>query len=170
MMDLFGDEATYQIKNILEGIMFPIFQSFDSHFTKSTGDGFLVSFPHTRQAVDAAVEILRRTQNYNSKITNGPEVHLRFGIHFGAVRIRPDGDRHGNNVNIPFRVEGLQGKDLIEVDGGMSANDFPARDRILVTEAGAHGIKSVEKYDVRYVGLFELKNITGIHKIFQVRT
>ena len=170
MMDLFGDEATYQIKNALEGIMFPIFKSCDSHFMKSTGDGFLVSFPHTRQAVDAAVEILQRTQNYNSKITDGPEIHLRFGIHFGAVRLRPDGDRHGTNVNIPFRVEGLQVKDLIEVDEGISVHDFPVRDRILVTEAVAHGIKTDEKYDVRYIGLFELKNITGIHKIFQIRT
>jgi len=170
MMDLFGDEATYQIKNALEGIMFPIFQSFDSHFMKSTGDGFLVGFPHTGQAVDAAIDILQKTQNYNSKITDGPEIHLRFGIHFGAVRIRPDGDRHGTNVNIPFRVEGLQVKDLIEVDEGISVHDFPVRDRILVTEAVVHGIKTDEKYDVRYIGLFELKNITGIHKIFQIRT
>ena len=170
MMDLFGDEATYQIKNALEGIMFPIFQRCDSHFVKSTGDGFLVGFPHTEQAVDAAVEILRETQNYNANITDGPEIHLRFGIHFGAVRIRPDGDRHGTNVNIPFRVEGLKGQDLIEVDGGISAGDFPVQDRILVTEAVAHGIKTDKKYDMRYIGLFELKNITGIHKIFQIRT
>jgi len=56
------------------------------------------------------------------------------------------------------------------VDGGISVQDFPVRDRILVTEAVVHSIKTDEKYDVRYIGLFELKNITGIHKIFQIRT
>ena len=170
MMDLFGDEATYQIKNALEGLMFPIFQNFQSNFTKSTGDGFLVCFPTSKQALDASIQVLRGTQQYNSKIVDGPEIHLRFGIHFGAVRVRPDGDRHGANVNIPFRVEGLKGPDLIEVEGGMSRGEFPSQDRILITEAVAHELGEPDDYNVRYVGLFELRNITGIHKIFEVKT
>lgn len=168
MMDLYGDEATFQLKNALEGIVFPIFRDCESDFSKSTGDGFLVTFPSSRQALDAAIRILKGTNDYNSKVVGGPEIHLRFGIHFGAVRVRPDGDRHGTNVNIPFRVEGLKGEQLIEVEGGISQKEFPVRNRILITEAVSQNISRDNRYNVRFLGLFELRNITGVHKIYEV--
>lgn len=167
-MSVYGDEATYQIKNALEGFMFPIFRDCESSFIKSTGDGFLVTFPHSRQAVDAAMRILDSAKKYNERVVEGLEVHLRFGTHFGAVRVRPDRDRHGTNVNVPFRVEGLKAKDLIEVEGGISRENFPARDRILITEAVSHEISGEGGFKIRYIGLFELRNITGIHKIYQI--
>ncbi len=170
IMSVYGDEATYHIKNALEGIMFPVFRDCESTFIKSTGDGFLVTFPHSRQAVDAAVRILDGAKKYNEDFGEGPEIHLRFGIHFGSVRVRPDKDRHGTNVNVPFRVEGLKAKDLIEVEGGMLREDFPLRDRILTTEAVSHEISGDGRFKIRYIGLFELRNITGIHKIYQVVT
>lgn len=169
IMDLFGDEATYQLKNALEGIAFPIFKDCKSDFSKSTGDGFLVTFPNSKQAVDASIRVLKGIRRYNSGMVDSLEIHLRFGIHFGAVRVRPDGDRHGTNVNIPFRVEGLKGKDLIEVEGGVSQGELPVRDRILITEAVHHDISSNDRYHVRYLGLFELRNITGVHKIYEVQ-
>ena len=168
IMDLFGDEATYQLKNALEGIAFPIFKDCTSDFSKSTGDGFLVTFPNSRQAVDASIRVLKGISSYNSRIVDGPEIHLRFGIHFGAVRVRPDGDRHGTNVNIPFRVEGLKREGLIEVEGGIPRREFPVRDRILITEAAHYDISSNDRYHIRYLGLFELRNITGVHKIYEV--
>ena len=170
IMSVYGDESTYQIKNDLEEIMFPVFRECESSFIKSTGDGFLVTFPHSRQAVDAAVRILEGARKYNADAVDGPEIHLRFGAHFGAVRVRPDRDRHGTNVNVPFRVEGLKAKDLIEVEGGVLREDFPARDRILITEAVSHEISGEGGFEIRYIGLFELRNITGIHKIYQVMT
>lgn len=168
IMDLYGDKATYRLKNSLEGIAFPIFKDCKSDFSKSTGDGFLVTFPNSKNAVDASIRILKGTSGYNSKIADGPEIHLRFGIHFGALRVRPDGDRHGTNVNIPFRVEGLKEKDLIEVEGRISQKNFPVRDRILITEAVKYDISKDERYNIRYVGMFELRNITGVHKIYAV--
>ena len=170
IMSVYGDEATYQLKNALEEIMFPVFKNCESSFIKSTGDGFLVTFPHSRQAMDAAMRILDSARKYNAGAVEAPEIRLRFGAHFGGVRVRPDKDRHGTNVNIPFRVEGLKAKDLIEVEGGILRKDFPSRDRILITEAVSHEISRERGFDIRYVGLFELRNITGIHKIYQVMT
>ena len=170
IMDLFGDEATYQLKNALERVTFPIFGDCNSDFSKSTGDGFLVTFPNSKLAVDASLRVLKEISSYNSRIVDGPEIHLRFGIHFGGVRVRPDGDRHGTNINIPFRVEGLKRKDLIEVEGGVSQGELPFRDRILITEAVHHDISSLDRYKIRFLGLFELRNITGVHKIYEVRS
>jgi len=167
MMDLYGDEMTNKIKNMLEDLMFPIFEACGSKFRKSTGDGFLVTFPEADQAVKASIKILRVMDDYNTK-KKGIPVHLRFAVHFGAVRIRQDGDRHGTNVNIPFRVEGLKAENLIEVEGGMRPDELPKQDRILITEAAYQRLLTHEEYHCRYVGMFELRNITGAHKIYQI--
>jgi len=167
MMDLYGDEATNSMKNMLEKLMFPIFQTHGAKFHKSTGDGFLVTFPRVDQAVESSIAILREVGSYNSS-GEGVAVHLRFAVHFGAIRVRPDGDRHGTNVNIPFRVEGLKAENLIEVEGGMRPDELPMRDRILITEAAQQRLLKDNTFRSRYVGMFELRNITGAHKIYQV--
>ncbi len=170
MMDLYGDGATYLIKNALEDMMFPVFKENKSSFTKSTGDGFLVCFPNPKCALDAAIQILERVDTYNSKVEEGPQIHLRFGIHFGEVRVMHDGDRHGTNINIPFRVEGLKGDDLVVVKDGISREEFTLIDRIFITEALYSAVLKKGNFPIRYLGLFELRNITGMHKIYQVMT
>ncbi len=167
MMDLYGDEITNQVKNALEAFMFPVFEKYKSKFRKSTGDGFLVTFPKTQHGVDSAISILQGLDAYNAGDADKPDVHLRFAVHFGAVRIRQDGDRHGTNVNIPFRVEGLKREGLTEAAGSMRPEELPMRDRILITEAAYQGL-SQNKESCRFVGLFELRNITGMHKIYLV--
>ncbi len=168
MMDLYGDGITNQIKNLLEEFMFPIFEQNSSKFCKSTGDGFLVCFPSVVQAVRSAVSILQKLESFNAESSDRPDVHLRFAIHFGSVRIRQDGDRHGTNVNIPFRVEGLKREGLIPVEGCMRKEELPLRDRILITEA-AYRALSEKQQNCRFVGLFELRNITGLHRIYLVQ-
>ena len=170
MMDLYGDGATYIIKNALEDIMFPIFKDNKSSFTKSTGDGFLVCFPNLKSALDSAIQVLERVNTYNSNVVDGPQIHLRFAIHFGEVRVMPDEDRHGTNINIPFRVEGLKVDGLVEVKDGISREEFTLIDRIFITEAFYNSITKKEDFTIRYLGLFELRNITGMHKIYQVMT
>ena len=170
MMDLYGDGATYIIKNALEDIMFPIFKDNKSSFTKSTGDGFLVCFPNSKCALDAVIQVMESVNTYNSKIVDGPQIHLRFAIHFGEVRVMPDEDRHGTNINIPFRVEGLKVDGLVEVKDGISREEFTLIDRIFITEAFYNSITKKEDFTIRYLGLFELRNITGMHKIYQVMT
>ena len=170
MMDLYGDSATYVIKNALEGIMYPIFEDKKSSFAKGTGDGFLVCFPNSKSALDAAIQVLESVNTYNSNVADGPEIHLRVGIHFGEVRVRPDGDRHGTNINIPFRIEGLKEDDLVVVKDGISQEEFPSIDRIFITEALHNDVLKKGNYNIRYLGLFEHRNITGMHKIYQAMT
>ncbi len=170
MMDLYGDGATYIIKNALEDIMFPIFKENKSSFAKSTGDGFLVCFSNSKSALDAATQVLERVNTYNSNVVDGPQIHLRFAIHFGEVRVMPDEDRHGTNINIPFRVEGLKVDGLVVVKDGISREEFTLIDRIFITEAFYNSVVKTGNYNIRYLGLFELRNITGMHKIFQVMT
>ncbi len=170
MMDMYGDGATYHMKNALEGIMFPIFKEKKSSFAKSTGDGFLVCFSNSKYALDAAIQVLDRMSAYNSTVENGPQVHLRFAIHFGEVRVMPDEDRHGTNINIPFRVEGLKVDGLVVMEDGISREEFTLIDRIFITEAFYNSVLNKGNFTIRYLGLFELRNITGMHKIYQAMT
>jgi hypothetical protein len=94
----------------------------------------------------------------------------KYGVHFGEVRVMPDWDRHGTNINIPFRVEGLKGDDLVIVKDGISREEFTLIDRLFITEALYSSVLKKENFTIRYLGLFELRNITGMHKIYQVMT
>jgi hypothetical protein len=47
----------------------------------------------------------------------------------------PDEDRHGTNINILFRVEGLKVDGLVVVKDGISREEFTLIDRIIITEA-----------------------------------
>jgi hypothetical protein len=43
-------------------------------------------------------------------------------------------------------------------------------DRIFITEALYNSVLKKWNFTIRYLGLFELRNITGMHKIYQVMT
>ena len=45
----------------------------------------------------------------------------------------PDEDRHGTNINIPFRVEGLKADGLVVVEDGILREEFTLMDRIFIT-------------------------------------
>lgn len=38
----------------------------------------------------------------------------------------------------------------------------------MITEAAHYDISSNDRYHIRYLGLFELRNITGVNKIYEV--
>ena len=59
---------------------------------------------------------------------------------------------------------------MVEVNDGLTRDEVPDRDRILITEAVAQQILSDSQFNVRYLGLFELRNITGMHKIYECVT
>ncbi len=67
-------------------------------------------------------------------------------------------------------MEGLKGDDLVIVKDGISREEFTLIDRIFITEALYNDVLKKGNYNIRYLGLFELRNITGMHKIYQVMT
>lgn len=70
---------------------------------KSMGDGFLVDFPNTVQAVQAGVTILDRMHAWN--VTRGGEpLQLRIGIHLGDIHFFDD-DALGEGINIASRLQ-----------------------------------------------------------------
>ncbi|MGE0484139.1 MAG: adenylate/guanylate cyclase domain-containing protein [Gammaproteobacteria bacterium] len=125
------DRMAYHLKQRLTQIAEPVLASFNRRFFKGTGDGFLATFAEPAAALDAAVALEQRLQQRNQRTRNEP-IHYRVALHFGDVWALDVGhtDIHGNDVNIAFRIEGVQA-DAFE--GTVSS--LPRRDRILCSRA-----------------------------------
>jgi class 3 adenylate cyclase len=124
------DHMAYHLKHRLTQIAEPVLEEYNHRFFKSTGDGFLATFKDADKALQAAIKIEDHIQYRNQRTTNAP-IHYRLALHYGDVwAISAGGDDiHGNDVNITFRIEGVQSAAFAEV-----RTLFPKRDRILCSE------------------------------------
>lgn len=121
------DHLAYHMKQRLMQIAEPIFGQCGCRFYKSKGDGFLATFEDPAKALQAVVKIEGHAKLRNERTSNEP-IHYRIALHFGDVWAisAGDGDVHGNDVNITFRIEGVQLSGFDDV-----AVRFPKRDRML---------------------------------------
>ena len=164
------DHMAYHLKQRLTQIADPVLSAENRRFFKSTGDGFLACFPEPRNALNAALELERRIQHRNSRTSNAP-INYRIALHFGETWLISAGgdDIHGNDVNITFRIEGVQQTAFDHLE-----HPFPARDRIMCS--GAFVKSFIDKYgesmpgDYLPCGSAKLKGISAPTDIFLVLT
>ncbi|MEW2913812.1 adenylate/guanylate cyclase domain-containing protein [Leisingera sp. JC11] len=112
-------EAVAAVRNLADQIIAPAAQLYSGELVKTLGDGFLLEFPTSLQAVKAALLISKKTAA-SSASRAGPHLSLRMGIHSGNV-IASGGDLFGNCVNIAARLESLAGPGEICVSGKVQA-------------------------------------------------
>ncbi len=126
-----NDHMAYHLKQRLMQIADPVLAEFGIRFFKGTGDGFLATFGAAPKALAAAIELKNRIEVRNSRTTN-PPIHFRIALHHGETwGISTGGqDIHGNDVNVTFRIEGVQRESFDD-----PAVDFPRMDRILSSAA-----------------------------------
>ena len=72
---------------------------------KGTGDGLLVEFPSSVEAVAAALEVQQLMAGRNEALPEPRRMMLRIGINAGDVLVDDDGDIYGDAVNIAARLE-----------------------------------------------------------------
>ena len=164
----YGDNFALKLTKILTETVKPIARKRRFQFMKSTGDGFLITFPKVSNSVQFALEVLKEIDEYNSKAEENAKIDLRFAINVGETRIDAKGDRLGVATNMTFRIEGVKPEGLIPVENGMAKEDMPAENRIFVSENVEQEIKNMKGIKTALVGLFELKGITGLHKIYEL--
>jgi class 3 adenylate cyclase len=138
----------------------------ECRFMKSTGDGFLMTFPTSENAVRFARSVLREAVSHNATADAVNQINLRFAVNFGEVEVDEKGNRLGLAVSIAFRVESVKPEGLIPVADGMDQANMPSVNSILVTESVARELS--KEISMNLVGLFELKGITGLHRIHAV--
>ena len=162
----YGDEQAMKVRRELRRHYLPVAKRWKAQFVKNTGDGYLVTFAHAREAVGSSVEMLKHLQDYNAASSPSEQFRLRLGLHCGETMVDADGDRHGNAVNIAFRVQGVREEDLIEP--ALAGQLLRKEDRIYVTAPLQAELPPAAQSFCRAVGFFELKGIPGRHLVYEV--
>ena len=91
------EEKAYKLVKKQREILKPIVEQFEGEWLKEEGDGLLLSFPSSKQAVNCSIQI-------QAAVKDVDDLNLRIGIHQGDIIIE-DKDVFGDDVNIASRIE-----------------------------------------------------------------
>ena len=103
-------KAIELVKN-QELLLTPIIDKYNGKIIKRTGDGYLLEYSSSVEAVECAIDIQEAIKNYNSHKDN-LEFHIRIGIHLGDIVVYGN-DILGEGVTIASRIESLANPDGI---------------------------------------------------------
>lgn len=165
-----NDHMALHLKQRLMQIADPVLAEHGQRFFKGTGDGFLSTFPAAGKALAAALEMEKRLQHRNSRTANEP-IHYRIAIHCGDTwGISTGGqDIHGNDVNITFRIEGVQREAF-----AAPACDFPRMDRLMCSRQLLDDLQKTEMLPASVqpmeIGSAALKGIQDPVTIYWLKT
>ncbi len=165
----YGDSYALGVMHKLSGVVKPAAKREGCRFLKGTGDGYLLTFPKAENAVRFSTTVLNSVMAYNAKVGKDKKIELRFALNFGEAKIDETGDRLGINISMTFRVEGVKPEAIIPLEDGMKQHELPLSNRILITENFAKELEESAEAEIRLVGLFELKGVTGLHRIYQLQ-
>jgi adenylate cyclase len=133
-------EENRRMLRLHDALLMPVFRAFAGRMVKTLGDAFLVVFESPTQAVLCGVAIQDRLWDYNRRVGEAEQIHVRVAINMGEVRLEK-GDVFGEPVNIAARVEALAdaGEVLFTeaVHLAMNKAEVPAEDR------GEHELKGI---------------------------
>ena len=108
------EDAAFDLIEKQNKILKPIVEKFNGNWLKETGDGLILSFPSSLEAVKCSIEIQHTTKDIEG-------LNLRIGIHQGDILER-DGDIFGDDVNVASRIEPFA------ATGGIAISDKVQRD------------------------------------------
>jgi len=166
LANMYGDEEAMKITEELNSIALPQFNKYRSEFNKGTGDGFLVTFKKPIEALAAAIEILKKVKARNANKKATVKMHVRISLNYGQCTIEPNGDRHGNAVNMAFRVDGVKYRDMKKSKESISSKEFLDKDRIFCTEDFYTQFDAQQKKKFTLMGNFKLKGIRGLNPVY----
>ena len=148
---IMGDDETTAL-SILENqqsLINPIIEECKGTIIKKMGDGLLIEFQSTVEAVECATKMQDSIKSYNKSDSN-LEFHIRIGIHLGDIVILGD-DILGDGVNIASRIEPLA-----------------SPDGICITDAVYQSVKSRLKLDAERIDEVDLKHIDEKYTIYKL--
>ncbi|SVC97897.1 uncharacterized protein METZ01_LOCUS350751 [marine metagenome] len=125
-------------------IIKPIVEKHNGEWLKEIGDGLLLSFESSLEAVRCSIEIQKTLNTID-------DLNIRIGIHQGDIFIK-DGDVFGDDVNITSRIESFS------PIGGISISDKVNKD-----------ILSVLEIKTSFVGHKKLKGVKQDTKIYCIK-
>ena len=109
-----NEPAALSLLETQRELLKPIVEKHGGSWLKEIGDGLLLSFETTKDAVDCAIEI----QQVVKEVEN---LNLRIGIHQGEV-VFQGGDVIGDDVNIAARIEPFAAPGGVAISGRVNAS------------------------------------------------
>ena len=119
----------------------PLVEKNNGEWLKEIGDGLLLSFGTTRDAVDCAIEIQHLTKDIES-------LDLRIGIHQGEV-VFQGSDVVGDDVNIASRIEPFAANGGIAISGRVNSS-----------------LERDPDFETKYIGTPNLKGVDQEVKVY----
>jgi len=139
-----NEASTYgELRTVFDKLVLPTITAHGGRTFKTTGDGFLATFPSVNEAVDAALAI---QQGFEAA-----PFTLRIGVNLGDV-IEDAGDMYGDGVNVAARLEAMAEPGQILVSGAV----------VLAADRN-HGEQFVR------VGRRRAKNMPDMLEVYRVR-
>ncbi len=134
------EAATYAaLRSAFDDLITPALERHGGRTFKSTGDGFLATFPSVNEALDAAIEI-------QAGFDDRP-FEFRIGVNLGDV-IEDKGDMFGDGVNVASRLEAMADPGSIFVSAAVVRSADRNRGE-LFSRVGRRHIKNIrETFDV----------------------
>jgi adenylate cyclase len=150
---LIGQDETgtlRRLKDLRRSLINPIIREHHGRVVKTTGDGILIEFPSTVEAVSFAVSVQRSMVETEDKVPPDRRITFRVGIHEGDVVVE-SGDLFGDGVNIAARLEGLCEAGGICISGRVH-EDTVGRLDLPFEDQGEQQVKNIT-HPVRVYGL-----------------
>jgi adenylate cyclase len=95
-----------RLKAIRAELIDPAVERHNGRIVKTTGDGLLIEFGSTVDALRCATEVQAAIGERNAATAPDKRIEFRIGIHQGDI-VAEDGDIFGDGVNIAARLEAL---------------------------------------------------------------
>jgi class 3 adenylate cyclase len=101
-----GDQRWYEVLGIHNGIVRTRVAEFGGREVKSQGDGFMLTFPSARRAVQCCIAV---QQDLAAFARSDPDsaVRVRMGVHTGEAIVDDDGDLFGKHIIVAARIANL---------------------------------------------------------------
>lgn len=97
LMEENAPAAIAQVRHMRETAIEPIVRDAGGKVEKRMGDGWLITFPSARSAVDAAKEV-------QNGLADNTGLKLRLAVHLGEI-FEEDGEIYGTGINISARLQ-----------------------------------------------------------------
>ncbi len=108
LIERYEDDAIARWRNFVSQVVALVLSAHDGRLVKSLGDGMMLEFPRVLQAIQAAFDVQRMSQEANHDIPAERRMLLRIGAHVSSV-IADERDVYGHGVNLAARLAGLAG-------------------------------------------------------------
>lgn len=101
-----GDQVWFEVLGTHNRIVAGRVAEYGGTIIKNQGDGFMLSFPGARKALDCMMAVQRDLTTHSSANPDRA-VRIRVGMHTGEVLADADGDLFGQHVVVAARVANL---------------------------------------------------------------